>query len=147
MVAVRREANVIRLVFDEQPRTFTAALIVGWLSRFPADPERAYVGRTIRVFGRVRQFRDVPEILVLDPARVVVVEPDGTATPDDGSAREPTPIATVHEPTPIAGVYQPTPIGSAGEPTPGDDGRLQRLEERLERMEQRMEELLRPTPP
>ena len=121
VVGVRREANVIRLVFDQEPGTFTVALIVGWLSRFPADPEQAYVGKMIRAFGRIRQFHGVPEMLVQDPGRIMVVEAGPTATPLAASA-------------------------GTSAATPEEPGRLQRLEQRLERMEERIEQLLHPTP-
>lgn len=121
VVAGRREANVIRLAFDQQPGTFTVALIIGWLSRFPADPEHAYIGTTIRAFGRIRQFHGVPEMLVQDPSRIMVVEVGPTATPVAAPADEAT-------------------------AKPDEPGRLQRLEERLERMEERLEQLLSPTP-
>jgi hypothetical protein len=81
VVAVRREGNVVRLAFDPQPDRFTVALIVSLFSSIPPDPERAYVGRTIRARGKIRHFHGVPEMVVRDPMRIAVV---GEGTPSAG---------------------------------------------------------------
>lgn len=80
VVAVRREGYVLRLAFDGSPDTFTVALIVGLLSPLPADPEAVYVGQTVRVLGKIRRFRGVPEMVIRDPTRITIVGAARAAT-------------------------------------------------------------------
>jgi hypothetical protein len=75
VVAVRREGNVLRLVFDPDPNSFSVALIIGLLSPLPADPEAVYRGRTVRAYGRIRRFRGATEMVIRDPTRIILVEP------------------------------------------------------------------------
>lgn len=49
--------------------------IVIWGSdrgKFPVAPEVAFKGKTVRVTGKITEYRGVPEIVVRDPAQIAV---------------------------------------------------------------------------
>lgn len=73
VTAAEREGGVVHLRFGTAPQSLTVSLVIGLLSDFPADPERYYLGKTVRVAGTVRSFKDQPEIVVHDPANIRVV--------------------------------------------------------------------------
>jgi hypothetical protein len=65
-------------------------LLVGWLSGFPAQPEKYYVGKSVSVRGQRRWFRGIPEVVVRDPQDIVVLQTgsDEVAAPEVGSEVE-----------------------------------------------------------
>jgi len=74
VTAAERDADVVRLRFGNAPQALTVSLVIGLLSDFPADPERHYLGRTVRVAGTIRSFKDRPEIFIHDPANIKIVD-------------------------------------------------------------------------
>jgi len=96
VTAAGRDGNVVRLRFGDAPQALTVSLVIGLLSDFPRDPERYYLGHTVRVAGTIRSFKDRPEIIIHDPANIKIVgtgappsnEPAATAPParDDAPA-------------------------------------------------------------
>lgn len=70
-----RDAWVVRLRLGEPPGDLAVQLVLGMLSRFPDNPESYYLGKRIRVLGRVGEFRDRTEMIVRDPDRILVVDP------------------------------------------------------------------------
>jgi hypothetical protein len=73
VTAAERDANVVRLRFGGAPQALTVSLVIGLLSDFPHDPERYYLGQTVRVAGTIRSFKDRPEIVIHDPANIKIV--------------------------------------------------------------------------
>lgn len=73
VTAAERDANVVRLRFGSAPQALTVSLIIGLLTDFPSDPERYYLGHTVRVAGTIRSFKDRPEIVIHDPANIKIV--------------------------------------------------------------------------
>jgi hypothetical protein len=73
VTAAERDANVVRLRFGAAPQALTVSLVIGLLSDFPRDPERYYLGQTVRVAGTIRSFKDRPEIIIHDPANIKIV--------------------------------------------------------------------------
>lgn len=69
-----RDAWVVRLRLGEPPGDLAVQLVLGMLSRFPDNPETYYLGKRIRVLGRVGEFRDRTEMIVRDPDRILVVD-------------------------------------------------------------------------
>ncbi len=76
---VRREGKVVRLAFGPDPKGFTVALIFGLLRDVPPDIDRVYLGRTIRVEGKIRSFHGAPEVLIQDLTLIEFI--DATPTP------------------------------------------------------------------
>ena len=73
VTAAERDANVVHLRFGVAPQALTVSLVIGLLSDFPREPERYYLGQTVRVAGTIRSFKDRPEIVVHDPANIKLV--------------------------------------------------------------------------
>jgi hypothetical protein len=73
VTAAERDANVVHLRFGAAPQALTVSLVIGLLSDFPREPERYYLGQTVRVAGTIRSFKDRPEIVVHDPANIKLV--------------------------------------------------------------------------
>ena len=73
VTAAERDANVVHLHFGTAPQALSVSLVIGLLSDFPTEPERYYLGHTVRVAGTIRSFRDRPEIVVHDPADIKLV--------------------------------------------------------------------------
>jgi DNA/RNA endonuclease YhcR with UshA esterase domain len=86
VIAARREGNVLRLTFDENPESFSVAIINSWLSPLPSNPRAIYEGRTIHATGRIRSFRSVSEMVIRDPSQIIIgaVEPEPSPTAPAG---------------------------------------------------------------
>lgn len=86
VIAARREGNVLRLSFDENPEAFSVAVINSWLSPLPANPRAVYEGRVIQATGRIRSFRGVSEMVIRDPSQIVIstAEPEPSPTQSVG---------------------------------------------------------------
>ena len=67
--------STVRLRLGPAPQSLTVSLVIGLLSRFPAQPEKYYVGKTVRVAGTIERFRNAPEITVHDPEHIQVIDP------------------------------------------------------------------------
>lgn len=81
VTVAERDVNTVRLRLGRPPQTVTVSLIIGLLSKFPPDPERYYLGKTVRVFGRIRSFRGGLEMVVHDPELIEVADAPRTGTP------------------------------------------------------------------
>jgi len=86
-----RDASTVRLHFGPGPRDFTVSLVIPLLNTFPPDPERAYLGKTVRVVGVISDFRGAPEMIIRDAADIQVV---GEAAPAVVPAANTAPAAT-----------------------------------------------------
>ena len=73
VTAAQRDANVVRLRCGAAPQALTVSLVIGLHSDFPAEPERYYLGKNVRVAGKIRSFKDHPEMVIHDPADIKVV--------------------------------------------------------------------------
>ena len=74
VTAAARDTGSVHLTLGTPPQHVVVSLILGWLTRFPDAPDRYYLHKTVRVAGKIKVFRGVPEIIVRDPAHIVVVE-------------------------------------------------------------------------
>ena len=70
VTAAERDANVVHLRFGTGPQALTVSLVIGLLSDFPHEPERYYLGKSVRVAGTIRSFKDRPEMVIHDPADI-----------------------------------------------------------------------------
>ena len=97
VTAAERDASVVRLRFGTAPQALTVSLVIGLLSDFPAEPERYYLGKKVRIAGTIRSFKDRPEIVIHDPANIKIIgatesqaserAPAASASTDDAAAR------------------------------------------------------------
>ena len=76
-----RDANTVRLRLGHAPQALTVSLIIGLLSKFPADPEHYYLGKNVRVFGTIHSFRGELEIVVHDPELIELADAPHSPTP------------------------------------------------------------------
>jgi len=130
VTAAARDGNVVRLRLGKPPRDLSVVLIIGLLSKFPADPERYYLGKPVRVAGVIRNFRGATEMEINDPARIEV------------AAMAALPVA------PAAVVQRSTAEAAAAAEGPASEGptlwrRLDQLSERVRQLEERVQRLER----
>jgi hypothetical protein len=74
VTAGERDASTVRLRLGRAPQHLTVSLVLGLVNDFPPEPERYYVGKTVRVAGMIQSFRGAPEVVVRDVADIHVVE-------------------------------------------------------------------------
>lgn len=84
VTAAERDGYVARLTLGTPPNSLRVQLLLGMLSRFPEDPETHYLGRKVRVYGRIGEFRGQTEIILREPDRIVVVDEMPAADPNVG---------------------------------------------------------------
>lgn len=53
----------------------TLVIFSSAFSRFPENPDKYYLNKTIRVSGVVKEYNGKPEIIISDPAQIVEVKP------------------------------------------------------------------------
>jgi hypothetical protein len=122
VTAAERDANVVHLRFGAAPQALTVSLVIGLLSDFPREPERYYLGQTVRVAGTIRSFKERPEIVVHDPANIKVV---GAAAAD---------------------AHQHAPVASPdGDDAPALREQVKTLNERVRTLEDEVQQLRRGT--
>jgi DNA/RNA endonuclease YhcR with UshA esterase domain len=59
----------------DQPYPDTIFTVVIWGSdraKFATPPEKAFDGKTVRVTGKITEYRGTPEIVVHDPSQIVI---------------------------------------------------------------------------
>ena len=78
-----RDGYVVRLQLGEEPQTVMVQLQIGMLSRFPPHPEAHYLGKEIRVVGRVDEFRGQIEMRIRDPDHIALVDELQSDTADE----------------------------------------------------------------
>jgi len=85
--STERRENSVRLRLGQHPQSLTVVLVLGLLDGFPPQAEEYYLGKDIRVAGRVENFRGVPEIRLRD-AKLIQVGTAGAPAPavDDEAA-------------------------------------------------------------
>jgi hypothetical protein len=88
VVAARREGNVLRIMFDADPSSFSVALISSLLSPLPADPAAIYEGRTLRATGKIRSFHGVAEMMIRDSSQIALVPIEAEPLPTAGVGLE-----------------------------------------------------------
>ncbi len=80
IVRTYQSDKVLFLNFHEDYRnTFSVAIFVTELSRFPGDAKEYYKGKLVRISGIIKEYRGAPEMIVKDPDQIEVlgeVEPD-----------------------------------------------------------------------
>jgi len=75
VVAANNTGKVCFLNFHRNwRRYFTAVIFASDFDRFPAPPEKLYLNREIRVFGRVREYQGKPEIIVESPEQIEIIQ-------------------------------------------------------------------------
>jgi micrococcal nuclease len=74
IVRTHRAEKVLYLNFHPNwKRYLTLVILVKDLPLFPADPEKAYRGKKVRVRGEVKLYKDRPEMVIRTPADITVV--------------------------------------------------------------------------
>ncbi len=74
IVRTHRAEKVMYLNFHPNwKRYLTLVILVKDLPLFPADPEKAYLGKKVRVRGEVTLYKDRPEMVVRDPGNIRIV--------------------------------------------------------------------------
>jgi hypothetical protein len=113
VVAARTTADACVLEFAaEDPHAFRAVLLLPLLSSLPPHPERLYLGRRVRVSGRMQRFQGRPEMVLRGPAQIEVIDVAAAATPGDGA-----PTAAPAPASPRAAVPEPAaPPDAPGSP-------------------------------
>ena len=53
---------------------FTAVVFPSDFHKFPKPPEKLYLGRKVRVTGRIKEYQGKPEIVVSGPEQIEVVD-------------------------------------------------------------------------
>lgn len=86
VTAAERDGYIVRLRLGQPPQTLTVQLVLGMLSRFPSQPEEHYLGRRVRVYGTISEFRGKAEIIVRDPDRIAVHDDTSTADAENAGA-------------------------------------------------------------
>lgn len=76
VTAVERDTHVVKLRLGTPPQSLTVSLVMGLLTRFPANAEVYYAGKTVLVAGKIGKFRDELEMTIREPANIEVVDPD-----------------------------------------------------------------------
>jgi DNA/RNA endonuclease YhcR with UshA esterase domain len=79
VTAAERDGYVVRLTLGEPPGSLRVQLLLGMLSRFPDEPETYYLGKKVRVYGRIGEFRGQAEIILREPDRILVVDDEAPA--------------------------------------------------------------------
>jgi micrococcal nuclease len=75
IVRTHRAEKVMYLNFHANwKRYLTLVIFVKDLPLFPADPEKAYRGKKVRVRGEVKLYKDRPEMVVRSPGDITVVQ-------------------------------------------------------------------------
>jgi endonuclease YncB( thermonuclease family) len=75
IVRTHRAEKVIYLNFHANwKRYLTLVIFVKDLPLFPADPEKAFRGRKVRVRGEVKLYKDRPEMTIRGPGDITVVQ-------------------------------------------------------------------------
>jgi hypothetical protein len=139
VVAAQREGNVVHLQLGTPPQAVIVNVVVGLLSKFPSEPERYYLGKTVRVAGAIQSFRGTVEMTIHDPALIAVV--DASLPPAAGVAAPAVSAAppVLSAPPPASGP------AAAREPVPAAQSpleeRLETLSERLRALEERVDQL------
>ncbi|MEZ4767119.1 MAG: phospholipase D-like domain-containing protein [Caldilineales bacterium] len=71
---------------QEYQGTFTVAIFASDYGKFPEPPDAYYLGQRIQVTGKVKEYQGAPEMVVEDPAQIVVVGPaDGVVASEAAS--------------------------------------------------------------
>jgi hypothetical protein len=155
VTATERDGNTVRLHVGTAPQDLTVSLVIGLLSTFPPEPERYYMGKTVRVAGTIRSFRGSTEVVLHDPANIQVVGEAGS--PSGLSAASQAPPAVASQPPPAAASQAPPvaalqpPVAPSQAPAeeaggaaePSKPPSLEALNERVRALEERVRQLER----
>ena len=57
-----------------EEKTFTAVIFASSFGDYSVPPETLFADRRIRVSGRVKLYRDIPEIVIENPSQLVVLD-------------------------------------------------------------------------
>jgi hypothetical protein len=119
VAAAQRDGNVVRLRLGNAPDALTVTLLIGVLSQSPAEPERYYLGTTVRADGTIQSFRGALEMVMHDASRIQIVDMAASSAAPD--------------PQPTTGTETST------------EQQLRELHERVRRLEHRVERSEHPT--
>lgn len=64
-----------------EPDRFTVVIWPEDRSRFPEEPENYYLGKKVRVSGRIKKYKGTPEIILRDPNKIEIVKGSGGYKP------------------------------------------------------------------
>lgn len=74
VVAAHNSSRVCFLNFHRNwRRYFTVVIFASDFHRFPEPPEKLYLNREVRVYGRIREYQGKPEIIVERPEQIEII--------------------------------------------------------------------------
>jgi hypothetical protein len=95
VVATHSSSLATVIAFAPNFAGFTAKILAGDQSKFPADLDRRYRDRVVRLTGEVTDYRGKPEMTLRDPSQLaLVLAPGETPAPLNPPSPSPTPPAT-----------------------------------------------------
>ncbi|HPB60104.1 MAG TPA: OB-fold nucleic acid binding domain-containing protein [Candidatus Saccharicenans sp.] len=75
VVAANNTGKVCFLNFHRNwKRYFTVVIFASSFSRFPEPPEKLYLNKEIRVYGRIKEYQGKPEIIVESPDQIEIIK-------------------------------------------------------------------------
>jgi len=75
VVAANNTGKVCFLNFHRNwKRYFTVVIFASSFSRFPEPPEKLYLNKEIRVYGRLKEYQGKPEIIVESPEQIEIIK-------------------------------------------------------------------------
>jgi micrococcal nuclease len=75
VVAANNTGKVCFLNFHRNwKRYFTVVIFASSFSRFPEPPEKLYLNKEIRVYGRLKEYQGKPEIIVESPDQIEIIK-------------------------------------------------------------------------
>jgi len=75
VVAANNTGKVCFLNFHRNwKRYFTVVIFASSFSHFPEPPEKLYLNKEIRVYGRVKEYQGKPEIIVESPDQIEIIK-------------------------------------------------------------------------
>ncbi|MDD8019915.1 MAG: OB-fold nucleic acid binding domain-containing protein [Acidobacteriota bacterium] len=75
VVAANNTGKVCFLNFHRNwKRYFTVVIFASSFSRFPESPEKLYLNKDIRVYGRIKEYQGKPEIIVDSPEQIEIIK-------------------------------------------------------------------------
>ncbi len=74
IVLTKNTGKVCFLNFHKEwKRHFTAVIFADFFPRFPSQPERYYLHKTVRVTGIIKDYQGKPEIIVESPEQIEIL--------------------------------------------------------------------------
>ena len=83
VVATKDIGKVTYLDFDNRRGSFSAVVFHENYGKFPAPPERLFLGKLVKATGVITQFKGKPRIVIDDPSQIEILSPSGEDEPSE----------------------------------------------------------------